>query len=64
MSDPTPSVKLELRSTTKNGSDTFVYRVISAQNTTSPRLGAEMTEKELDKSISSNPGTRHNIVMA
>ncbi len=66
MSDVPPAVKLELRITpgAKGKSDVANYRVIGATNTTKPRLGAEMTEPELDKFLAKHRSIRCNIVQA
>ena len=64
MSKVTPSVKAELRVDSSGKNDTVLYRIIGAQNTTRPRLGSEMTEKEVDKFNLKHPGIRFNIVMA
>ena len=65
MSAVTASVKVEQRlGQTDGGNDKFSYRVIAAQNTTKPRLGTEMSEKQLDSFFAAHPSIRVNIVLA
>ncbi len=61
-----PTVKLELHETRakgKNAKPEFSYLVTAAKNTTSPRIGSTLTEKEVDASIAKNQHVHHNIVM-
>ena len=66
MSGVTPAIVSELRVTKggKGKSDTVLYRVIRANNTTNPRLGSELTQAEMDEFHAKYPEVRSSIVMA
>lgn len=62
----TPSVNVEQRTIKgKEGKkDSRSYRVITAQRTTSPYLGQEFSQSELDKFFAQHPEVRVNIKLA